>query len=82
MKQALLNMLQMQENQITFLGQLAADLAALKNVVRILDGRAEALLEQEVALERDRFELVVATYRREIETLRLLVSQPENQTPN
>jgi len=82
MKQVLLNMLQMQETQITFLGQIAADISALKNVVRILDARAEPLLEKEMALERDRFQLIVEAYRREIQTLRQLISEPANPKPN
>jgi hypothetical protein len=82
MRQVLLSILKMQETQISLLGQVAADVSALKNVVRILDARAESLLEREVALERYKFEVFLEVHRQEIQTLRLLISQPENQTPN
>jgi len=82
MKQALMGLFQALETQTTFVAQIAADVAALKLVLFSLDGRARPLFEQQVALTSGTFQAVLEAHRREIETLRQIVSRLPTQKPN
>ena len=82
MQEMLLNILKMFETQITFLTQISSDVSALKNVLFALDARAQGLFETQVAAERYKLRSVYEAYRRDIETLRQIISQLPTPKPN
>jgi hypothetical protein len=65
-------------SQHAFLAQVAADVSALKTVVSALGPEASAVLEQQVAVERDKYQHIVEDQRLMLEALRLGISQIPN----
>jgi len=80
--QILMQFLQRQEEQLTFLTQLSADLAALKNVVFALDARALALFEKRLQMIRDKQRQQIEVAHRETESLIQLISKLMSLGPN
>jgi hypothetical protein len=82
MNQALMAVAQALENQTNFVGRIAADVAALKNVVCALDSRAEPMFAEQVAIIHDRLQQERESRHREFEMLRQLISQLPKPKPN
>ena len=82
MKEILTSILQTLETQTIFLGQLAADVAALKMAFFALDTRAQPLFEQQVAITRGRLQQEIDSRRQVFEKLRQLVSLLPTPKPN
>jgi hypothetical protein len=78
MKDALTIMLTNLISQHAFLAQVAADVSALKTVVSALGPEASAVLEHQVAVERDKYQHIVEDQRLMLEALRLGISQIPN----
>ena len=82
MKQILINILQTLETQTNFLGQLAADVAALKMALFELDARAQSLFEKQAAITHGRIQQELDSRRQAFEMLRQLISRLPTQKPN
>jgi hypothetical protein len=78
LRDCLINMLTTLDSQTILLAQVAADVAALKNVVSQLAPEVGAALSQEAKLASDKFQAVVASKRMLLEALKKGISEIPN----
>lgn len=80
--QALLLLTKRIEDQQNFIVQIGTDVAALRNVLFALDGRAQQMFQAEVARLRGMFEAQLVASRQEFEALRKAIAGLSDQKPN
>jgi hypothetical protein len=72
--EALINMLELLGKQVIFVGELSADLHALRTVVSSLDPRIQKALEEQIGVERTKIQEYLENQRIVLAALRQLIA--------